>query len=69
MIGHMSGWMWWGMGIMGLFWAALIVVGVWAVRRFTDRPRASARDILDERFARGEIDADEFERQREVLGR
>jgi putative membrane protein len=74
-IGHMSGWMWDGgwmwlwMVFMVLFWAALIVFGVWAVRRFTDRSSGSARRILEERFARGEIDADEFQRQRDLLGR
>jgi uncharacterized membrane protein len=45
---------------MVLFWAALIVFGVWAIRRFTDRSSGSARRILEERFARGEIHADEF---------
>jgi putative membrane protein len=57
------------MVFMVLFWAALIVFGVWAVRRFTDRSSGSARHILEERFARGEIDADEFQRQRDLLGR
>jgi putative membrane protein len=57
------------MVFMVLFWAALIVFGVWAVRRFTDRSSGSARRILEERFARGEIDADEFQRQRDLLGR
>jgi putative membrane protein len=64
-----GGWMWLWMVFMVLFWAALIVFGVWAVRRFTDRSSGSARRIVDERFARGEIDADEFQRQRDLLGR
>ena len=69
--GDMSG-MWpmmWGMWIGGLlFWGALLGFGVWAIRRFTDRPRATdARRILEERFARGEIDAEEFERRARVL--
>ncbi len=68
MIAHMNGWMWWGMGAMVVFWAAAIAFGVWAVRRFTDRPRGNARQILEERFARGEIDAEDFERQRALLG-
>lgn len=55
--GDMSG-MWpmmWTMWIGGLlFWGALIGFGVWAVRRFTDRPKQrGARAILEERFARG----------------
>jgi putative membrane protein len=64
-----GGWMWLWMVFMVLVWAALIVFGVWAVRRFTDRSSGSARRILEERFARGEIDADEFQRQRDLLGR
>jgi putative membrane protein len=60
--------MWLGMVFMVLLWATLIVFGVWAIRRFTDRSSGSARRILEERFARGEIDAEEFQRQREMLG-
>jgi putative membrane protein len=60
--------MWLGMVFMVLLWATLIVFGVWAIRRFTDRSSGSAPRILEERFARGEIDAEEFQRQREMLG-
>ncbi|MGH2556894.1 MAG: SHOCT domain-containing protein [Actinomycetota bacterium] len=64
---HMDGagpWIWW-MWIGGLvFWGSLIAFGVWAIRRFTDRPRRSnARRVLEERFARGEIDEEEFRRR------
>jgi putative membrane protein len=68
MLGHMSGWMWWGMGAMVLFWVALIAFGVWAVRRFADRPSGAYR-VLEERFARGEIDAEEFEKRRKLIER
>jgi uncharacterized membrane protein len=40
------------------------------IRRFT-RPVEDGKDaesILEERFARGEIDAEEFEARRKVLG-
>lgn len=59
----------WAMGFFGLFWLAvlaLIVVGlVLLVRSFDQggargRERESARSILDERYARGEIDQDEY---------
>src|SRR6266498_3766917 len=43
-----------------LVWGALIGVAVWATRRFTGPTRADAARILEERFARGEIDAEEF---------
>lgn len=71
----------WGWGVGGVFlmlltmivfWGAIIALVVWAVRQF--RPPTgsagagrNAMRILEERFARGEIDADEFERRREIL--
>jgi putative membrane protein len=55
--------------LMVAFWA-LVIVGIVALFRAvaaTDRPprgaetdNGRAREILDERFARGEIDADEY---------
>lgn len=56
------------------FWA-LVVFGVVALFRGTrdsgspPRPRDedSAQHILDERFARGEIDAEEYHRRQQVL--
>ena len=62
-MGSMSGWMWmmWTVGVA--LWVSLVVLAIWAVRRFTDRPRTGdARLILEERFARGEIDDGEFRR-------
>lgn len=64
-----------------LFWVALIAFGVWAVRRFTDRPAAtsetssvsspgsasSALRILQERLALGEIDPEEYEKIKRAL--
>jgi putative membrane protein len=70
----------WGVGgfvlmilMMGLFWAAIVVTIVWGIRQFRPRDAAtsggstSAMRVLEERFARGEIDADEFQRRREIL--
>jgi len=79
----MWGWDWgWGawllMGVtMLLFWG-LVVAAVVALVRYLGgtRPdgragngheRPSAEEILAERFARGEIDADEYTRRRELL--
>ena len=62
-----------GGGFMWLFWILLIVVIVWAVRAMSsaDRNRRgsakSPLEILQERFARGEIDEEEFERKRKLL--
>jgi putative membrane protein len=62
----------WGYGWLGallmiitmiVFWGGLITVAVLLLRRLGRRdPRQdSARHILDERFARGEIEQDEYE--------
>jgi putative membrane protein len=56
------------------FWA-LVVFGVVALfrgtrdsgSRWTRRDEDSAQHILDERFARGEIDAEEYHRRQQVL--
>jgi putative membrane protein len=62
----------WGMPFGGLIWliivALLIAAAVWLARASWTAgnipapagPRASALDILNERFARGEIDHDEY---------
>jgi putative membrane protein len=65
-----------GYGAVALVWllfAALLVVGiVFAVRGLSDlggsaSATSSALQILEERFARGEIDRDEFEERRRAL--
>ncbi len=61
---------WLGGQWMMLFWVGVVLLIAWAVRgTSTNRPDGShsALDILEERFARGEIDAAEFaERRREL---
>lgn len=71
----MSGW---GIGAglmflwMALFWIGVVFLVVWSIRQFTrnDRPVGNrALEILEERYARGEIDHDEFEfRRRDLRG-
>lgn len=63
-----------GMGIPGLgmilVWVVIILLVVWLVRALVgDRRRGdkSAREILDERLARGEIDLDEYEQLKKRL--
>jgi putative membrane protein len=74
----------WGGGGYGGFWLlvglllliALVVLIVWAVASISRTSRAATHDpsrptpneILRERFARGEITAQEFEDARKVLG-
>lgn len=71
---HDGGWWgWFGMGLsMVVFWGLVIAAIVWAVRATRGdsgsiTPQRSARDILDERFARGEISEDEYRRSRDAL--
>lgn len=63
--------------LMLLVWALVIAGAIWAWRFLASRPRAVsavqpsaavARRLLDERFARGEIDAAEYQSRREMLG-
>lgn len=69
-MGGMNGMMG-GFGILGiLFWIALIALAVWAVGRVLRsrnddealrHQRDPAEETLRERYARGEIDAEEYE--------
>ncbi len=55
---------------MIVFWGGLITVAVILVRRLGQKGTdhgGGARRILDERFARGEIDHDEYERHLQAL--
>ncbi len=69
-----DGWSWaWGVLMMIGFWALILLVA-WAVIRGTSRPEPKERgrdamDVLEERFARGEIDEEEFENRRRILKR
>jgi putative membrane protein len=62
---------WFGMGFGSLFWIILIIavvgLAVWAIGRANaGRPRPtaeSAEEILKQRYARGEIDRDEYHRR------
>lgn len=74
--GGMSGWGWVAMGVsMLLFWAVLILGGV-ALYRGLNRPsaggpsaaqRPTPEHLLAERFARGEIDEEEYRRRLDAL--
>ncbi|HET7833310.1 MAG TPA: SHOCT domain-containing protein [Gallionella sp.] len=71
---HMGYYGWgWGMGIsMLLFWV-LVIAAIVLLIKFTasggvDRSREkSALDILKERYARGEIEREEFEQKKRDL--
>jgi len=68
-----------GMGLagwifMGLFWVAVIALVVWAVvallpgsRSGGPGRRETPQEILDRRFALGELDAEQYRRARDEL--
>ncbi len=72
-------WGWWGLWGLGmmlfmfLFWALVItaiVLGVrWLVRQGRPEGSDSALEILRQRYARGEINREEFEAKRKDLQR
>jgi len=65
----------WHMGFMWIFWVLLIVLIVWLlVRAASGRPtkgdsQDSPEQILKRRYARGEIDKEEYERRLSDLRR
>lgn len=64
-----------GMGLFGLilmllFWVGLILLAVWLAKALfqgnrstgsSSRPTNSAREILDQRYARGEITREQYD--------
>jgi putative membrane protein len=74
MYGYGFGWIW--MMLMSIFWIVLIGVIVWAAVRLAQRPggvergprsRETPQEILDRRFASGEIDAEAYTQARDRL--
>ena len=67
---------WWaGLLMMAMFWGVLVAI-VFLLRSLSSRADrdgnarpSQARAILEERFARGEISEEEFEKRRQVLDR
>ena len=73
--GHMMGWGG-GFGFFGgfmmlVFWGVIIALIVLAVRWLSEGAKGGSRsdalDILRQRFAKGEIDEEEFARRKKVL--
>jgi putative membrane protein len=61
---------WWGIPGMILLWIGLVFLAVWLVRVIFASPRSpdshanrppTAREILDQRYARGEISREQYE--------
>jgi putative membrane protein len=57
-------WLFWIFGIAIIVWAVVIVAGG---RKEPSAKQKTAIDILKERYAKGEIDQQEFEQKRKVL--
>ena len=69
--GYGGGMTWW-MVVVDVLVAALVIAGIVALvgivtRQFSPRAGSDARQVLEQRFARGEIDEDEFRRRLTAL--
>jgi len=61
-------WLFWILLIVALFWGLMAAVRGGGGNASSDTPR-SALEILKERYARGEIDREEFEnRKKDLVG-
>ena len=62
---------WFGGGFMWVFWVLLIIFIFWGARSFTanndSNQQQSALDILKKRYARGEINQEEYEAKKRDL--
>ena len=74
--GHGLGWggMIFGWLMMLLLWGSLIILIIWAARSITSRGgdqtkklEPGAREILDRRYAKGEISREEYKSMKEDL--
>ena len=71
-------WMDWNaMGFFGwtmmiVFWTAVLLVIIWVVRNLSTKPSPTTQtplDLLERRFAAGEIDREDFEERKQLLSR
>jgi putative membrane protein len=64
---------WFGGGFMWIFWIVLIAAIFWGAKAMSSSEnnkadnQKSALDILNDRYAKGEIDQKEFEQKRKDL--
>ncbi len=74
MMGFGWGYGWLGMIMIGVFWLVVIVAAVWLIRSVIqsnqghpDGHNPTAREILDSRYACGEITREQYEQMKEDL--
>jgi putative membrane protein len=61
-------WMGWMIAASALFWVALAALVVIAIVRWAPRrDRGDALSVLDQRLARGEIDAEDYQARRSLI--
>lgn len=75
---HMNGWGWMVMAFWSLIWIGFLGLIAWLAVQWSRNSSSSppsqpsartAREVLDERLARGDIDLDEYRRRRDALER
>ena len=67
---HMGSWGWGGMMIGWVLMAVLVAVVAWGLLgNIRQRPGNRALELLNERYARGEIDSDEYAERKSELSR
>lgn len=67
--GMMYGLGWFGWILMILFWIAIVLLIIWIIQQFTKHKedKESALDILERRFAKGEISKKEYLERKKTL--
>ncbi|WP_457573818.1 SHOCT domain-containing protein [Desulfolithobacter sp.] len=50
-----------------LFWGLIIYLGIWFFKTLADRNRTGSLEVLKERYARGEIDEEQYQRMKSTL--
>jgi len=68
-------WGWFGFILQIIFWVAIILLIIWIAKKITESQPGdksssqgdSALDILNKRYAKGEIDKEEYEEKKKDL--
>ncbi len=71
MMSGLYSWGWFGWLLMIIFWIAIIWLIVWIIQQFTKgkESKESALDILERRYAKGEINKKQYSEMKKELRR